>query len=42
MNSLAEDEFSSCNYNKNKKIPQLRKDIEGFWISKGLKLIEQN
>ena len=42
MNKLAEDEFSSCNYNKNKNIPELRKNIETSWIDKGLKLIENN
>ena len=42
MNNLAVDQFSSSNYNKNKSIPELRKDIEKSWINKGLKLIEKN
>ena len=28
MNNLAVDQFSSCNYNKNKIIPDLRKNIK--------------
>lgn len=40
MNSLAVDEFTSYNTINNKE--KKRKDIEDFWISKGLKLIEQN
>ena len=42
MNKLAVDNFSSCNYNINKNIPVLRKDIENYWVQKGLKLIENN
>lgn len=39
MNNLAMDEFTSFN---NKNISQLRRNIENYWISKGLKLIEIN
>lgn len=42
MNKLAADQFSSCNYHKNKHIPELRKNVEKSWINKGLKLIEKN
>lgn len=42
MNRLAVDNYSSCNYDKNKTIPLLRKDIEKFWLNKGLMLIEDN
>jgi len=39
MNRLAVDQFSSF---KNNYTPQLRTDIENSWISRGLKLIENN